>query len=233
VLVGAGGTLTANGGLAQTGGDLSLSGNGAVNVNGMFQQGGGTTEVAGTATLSAYSLGVGGTLTLEGGALSASLGGVQVASDGTLIVDSGTITAGMGGVQVGSGGILTLYTGNLHGGLSNFGTVNLGDPTTAGTFAITGNYTQSGMGTLNAYLGGTSAGSYSQLRIGGQANLGGTLNVSYVNGFAAAPGNAFTLLTYGSGSGTFGTLHLPGLGTGAWDPVYAQSPGSFTLEVTS
>jgi hypothetical protein len=231
VLVGSGGTVTASG-WTQTGGDLSLSGTGAVNDNGMFQQSGGTTEITGTATLSAYYVSIGGTLTLAGGTIAVGMGTVEVQSGGTLIMDSGTLSSSMGGVQVDGGGTLTAYSGTIAGNLSNFGTVNLGDPTTAGTLAVSGNYTQS-MGTLDVYLGGTASGSYSHLSVGGQATFGGTLAVSFSNGFQAAPGNAFTLLSYGSDSGTFATLDLPPLSRGSWDPVYDNVQDTFTLEVTS
>jgi fibronectin-binding autotransporter adhesin len=231
VVVGSGGTVTAYG-WTQTGGDLALSGTGAVNDNGMFQQSGGTTEVTGTATLSAYSVSIGGTLTLAGGTIAVGMGAVEVDSGGLLLVDSGTLSSSMGGVQVDGGGTLTAYSGTIAGNLSNSGTVNLGDPTTAGTLAVSGNYTQS-VGTLNTYLGGTASGSYSQLSVGGQADFGGTLDASLSNGFQPAPGDAFTLLSYGSGSGTFATLNLPPLSTGSWDPVYDNVQDTFTLAVTS
>jgi fibronectin-binding autotransporter adhesin len=229
VVVGSGGTVTTSG-WTQTGGDLALAG--AVNDNGMFQQSGGTTEIADSATLSAFYVGIGGTLTLEGGNLSTGIGTVEVRSGGLLLLDSGSISSSMGGVQVDGGGTLTAYSGTIDGNLSNSGTINLGDPTTAGTLAVSGNYTQS-MGTLDAYLGGTATGSYSHLSVGGQVTFGGTLDVSYINSFTAAPGDAFTLLSYGSGSGTFATLDLPALGTGTWDPVYDNVQDTFTLAVTS
>jgi hypothetical protein len=209
VLVGAGGTLTADSGFTQTGGDLSLSGTGVMNVTGAFQHSGGTTEIAGTSSLTTTTtLTVsGGTLTLQGGSLSAT-----------------------NGVQVQSGGTLTAYSGTITGAVSNYGILNLGDTTTAGTLSITGNYTQTG--TLNAFLGGTSSGSYSRLNVSGQANLGGTLNVSFINGFMASPGNQFTILTYGSRSGTFATVNLPSLTTGHWNPLYDNPLNTYTLWVT-
>jgi hypothetical protein len=230
VVVGSGGTVTTTG-WTQTGGDLALSGTGAVHDNGMFQQSGGTTEITDSATLNAYYLSIGGTLTLAGGSLSTGMGTVEVRSGGLLLVDSGSISSSMGGVQVDSGGTLTAYSGTIAGNLSNLGTINLGDPTTAGTLAVSGNCLLS-MGTLDAYLGGTASGLYSQLSVGGQVTFGGTLDVSAINGFQLAPGNAFTLLNYGSASGTFATLGLPALSTGSWDPVY-NNVDTFTLEVTS
>jgi fibronectin-binding autotransporter adhesin len=229
VVVGSGGTVTTSG-WTQAGGDLALAG--AVNDNGMFQQSGGTTEIADSATLSAFSVGVGGTLTLAGGTIAVGMGTVEVQSGSTLIMDSGTITGSMGGVQVDGGGTLTAYSGSIDGNLTNLGTVNLGDPTTAGTLAVSGNCLLS-MGTLDAFLGGTAAGSSSQLDVGGQVTFGGTLAVSTINGFQPAPGNAFTLLSFGSASGTFATLDLPPLSTGTWNPVYDNVLDTFTLEVTT
>ena len=59
-------------------------------------------------------------------------------------------------------------------------------------------------------LGGTTAGSeYDQLVVTGNANLAGTLDVSLLGEFHPSPGDSFTVLTYGSRTGTFTTVNLP------------------------
>jgi VCBS repeat-containing protein len=78
-------------------------------------------------------------------------------------------------------------------------------------------------GTVDIELGGTTPGinatDYDQLKITGAASLAGTLKVSLTSGFTPAIGNTFTIMTYGSHSGTF-TTNLPTLAGGlAWDAV--------------
>jgi hypothetical protein len=76
-----------------------------------------------------------------------------------------------------------------------------------GVLKINGNYTQTSTGTLNFLIGGTTAGTgYDQLQITGTATLGGTLSVSAVSGYTVPTGQTFALLTFGSSSGSFGTV---------------------------
>ena len=50
---------------------------------------------------------------------------------------------------------------------------------------------------------------YDQLTVSGTATLGGTLNVSLLNGFTPELPDNYTVLTASSVSGTFGTASLP------------------------
>ena len=81
---------------------------------------------------------------------------------------------------------------------------------------ITGNYTQNAGGSLNIRLGGTASGQFDQLAVSGVATLGGTLQVTLVNGFYTGAGDSFQFMSFGSRSGTsdFATKHLPPLGGG-------------------
>ena len=76
-------------------------------------------------------------------------------------------------------------------------------------------------------LGGTVAGSqYDQLNHIGQAILGGTLDLDFINGFQPSIGNSFTIMTATEGiSGTFANTQLPTLASGLeWSINYgAQS----------
>jgi hypothetical protein len=83
---------------------------------------------------------------------------------------------------------------------------------------INGNYTQASIGALNMDIGGATAGTqYDQLRISGTANLAGILNVTLINGYTPPHGTSFALLTYGSHTGTFGTINSGG---GTFTPQY-------------
>src|SRR5262249_36899387 len=63
---------------------------------------------------------------------------------------------------------------------------------------------------LHLELGGLIPGTtHDQVRVSGQANLSGTLDVEFINGFLPAPGNSFTVMTYTARSGTFAGLTTP------------------------
>ncbi len=51
--------------------------------------------------------------------------------------------------------------------------------------------------------------SYGQIQFSGSETLGGTFNVVLLGGFVPAISNAFTVVTYGSETGTFSPLNLP------------------------
>jgi uncharacterized repeat protein (TIGR01451 family) len=79
----------------------------------------------------------------------------------------------------------------------------------AGAVAITGDYTQSSSGILNAEIYGTAAGTlYDQVNVSGNVNLNGTLNATL--GYSPASNDIFDVLTYaGTRSGDFTTYNLP------------------------
>jgi hypothetical protein len=120
----------------------------------------------------------GGTLTLAGGGISAT---------SALAVQGGTISG----------------TGTIGGGVNNSGGTLA--PTGTGTITVTGVYTQGFAATLAIQLGGTGAGQFDVLAVGGAATLNGTLAVSLVNGFALANNQSFPVLTYASRAGDFAT----------------------------
>jgi outer membrane autotransporter protein len=94
-----------------------------------------------------------------------------------------------------------------------------------GVLTINGNYTQSSTGILKLDVGGTQAGtSYDQLHISGTATLGGTITVNLSNGYTPVSGSTFTLLTFGSSSGTFSSISTPG-----WSPTPHYDSGDFRL----
>ncbi|MBV9467806.1 MAG: hypothetical protein JO316_07350 [Abitibacteriaceae bacterium] len=82
---------------------------------------------------------------------------------------------------------------------------------------------QTSRGTLNVKLGGISAGTqFDQLEIsGGSATLGGTLNVSLINGFHPAATTRFKIIS-GTYSGRFATVNGPFTVDYASDGVYLK-----------
>src|SRR4030095_12911991 len=142
-------------------------------------------------------------------------------NSGTVNIPSGTLdftgsytqTAGalsLGGGKVGGGITFAFQGGDLRGSgtvtgnVSNTGaTVRPGGTGTAGARTIPGAYTQGAGGTLAADLGGTSAGQFDVLAVGGTATLGGTLNLANIGGFIPSAGNQFRVVTSSNNPGSF------------------------------
>src|SRR6185369_15584262 len=84
-----------------------------------------------------------------------------------------------------------------------------------GELDISGNYQQTASGALNIELGGYAPGTNFDLvtvtagGAGGVATLGGTLNVTFTNGFSPTNGATFTFLTANSRVGAFSNFNYP------------------------
>ncbi len=132
-------------------------------------------------------------------AMTAGTGTTVDLGEGTL-TPGDTLTLEPGASLVGSG--------TLNSNLINGGEVSPGS--SPGLITVDGDYTQSTDGLLTIELGGTTPGSgFDQLSITGNANLAGTLDVSLLGEFHPSPGDSFTILTYGSRTGTFTSVILP------------------------
>jgi hypothetical protein len=90
------------------------------------------------------------------------------------------------------------YEFAAQGSFLNAGILEIG-----GEVNVQGNYTQTAGAALDIDIAGPST--YGALTVGGTATLAGTLNLALLNGFTPAPGTSFTILTFGSRSGDFGT----------------------------
>ena len=119
----------------------------------------------------------------------------------------------------------------VNANVTNAGQVIPGGTGAAGLLTINGNYTQTATGSFDIDLGGTTAGSqYDQLAVSGTATLGGTVDVTMINGFQPALGNTFQPLTFASSSGNFGFYNGIVLGNRLLlDP--ALNPTNLTLTV--
>jgi hypothetical protein len=149
--------------------------------------------------------------------------------DGTLTVNNPFINGA--GVFL-NGGVLN-GSGRINGNVVNAATINPGD--SPGVLTIIGNYTQTGAGTLNIEIGGTTAGSqYDQLVVTGTATLDGTINVTLVNNFQPKPGDTFRVLTFASHSGDFTSYNGLNLGNGeSLNPVYNANGKELDLVTVS
>jgi hypothetical protein len=107
----------------------------------------------------------------------------------------GTGVAGDGGLLTGNGTI----NGNV---VNNSGTVAPGDPQ---ILSIVGDYTQGAHGVLDLSIAGTAGAGlphgFDQLDVTGNVFLDGTIDLSFLNGYAPVYGTSFDLLNF---TGTFG-----------------------------
>jgi filamentous hemagglutinin family protein len=155
-------------------------------------------------------------LTLAGGTLNLGTGSADISSIPVVNLNGGTL-AGTGALNLSSinlnGGMLTgnlLVTANVS---NQGGTVTPG--ASPGALTINGNYVQGPGGTLVVEIGGTTGGSqYDQLIVNGNVTLGGTLNVTLVNGYVPAGGETFGVVqSSGAVSGTFASTNFPAIPT--------------------
>jgi hypothetical protein len=112
----------------------------------------------------------------------------------------------------------------LHDSFTNAGTLAPGE--SAGGLAFSGDLANSG--TLMMEIGGTSAiTGYDQIQ-SESFTAGGTLSVSFINGFTPTLNNVFVLLKTGSITGTFTTVNLPDIAPLIWETTYTD--GKFTIK---
>jgi hypothetical protein len=143
--------------------------------------------------------------------------------DGTLTAPSGTT------IQAGN----VFGKGKIESTVVSSGSFTAGDlPTKAGKLSPN-TYTQNATGVLNVAIGGVTVGTqYGQLAVSNGAHLHGTLNVTLINSFVPAIGNAFTILTASAVTGTFGTVNGLSINSGEHFTI-SYKPTSVTLTVVS
>jgi hypothetical protein len=115
-----------------------------------------------------------------------------------------------GGLLDLEGGILA-GTGVINATVLNNAEVDVGQPGSPGTLTIVGDYTQTAGAVLVIQIGGRNPGTnFDQLNVTGQATVDGTLTVNLINGFRPERGDSFTIMTFGSGTGTFANINGDG-----------------------
>ena len=191
------GTLRASGG-----GNLSFSGNSGV---GFVNNNGGAVEALSGSTLlfdgNAAFVQTAGTINLDGGSMTVQHG---LDLNGGQLIGTGTVT-----------GVIRNNGGFVRPGHS------------PGKITVNGDYTQGANGTLDIEIGGAAPGTeYDQLQVSETAALGGTLNLSLINGFRPAVGDVFQLILQGSFTGAFSTINTTGF-TGQVN----YSAGAITITV--
>ena len=142
--------------------------------------------------------------------------GGKITSASTTVFGHGTIIDNAAlvseKVSVTSGGLLT-GAGSVTGNVMNAGHIKPGD--LIGSLTIAGNYTQLSNGTLTIEVTGTDSAASDHLDITGNAAVGGTLEVRFVNGFLPVRGQVFKLLNVGGAlTGSFAQVIFPNLRPG-------------------
>ena len=168
------------------------------------------------------------------GASTLTISGALTQSGGSTILAGGTLSSTTSTVTI-SGGVLG-GTGTVEGNVNNPSVqVSPGTIDSAGTLTIQGNYTQGAGGSLNIALGGLGAGvGYDQLAVTGTASLGGTINISTINGYVPAVGTSFQVLTFASKTGDFQTYNgLYISGQIGLLPSYTPSSNPVNLTLTT
>ncbi len=194
------------------GGEVDATG-GALAVSGAYTQTGTTNDYAG--------LSVGGGLDQQAGSLSLLGGGLYV--KGGYTIESQAILTGGGSVTanlVNAGTIIV-------GGLDSIGSINIFSDSSAG---IAGNYTQTSTGVLNIEIAGSS--SYDGFSAAGNAALGGTLNVTLLNGFTPSVGDNYFVM-HGVSTSQFAAINAPTENSGHFQAVYNQFGMAFLLQFVS
>jgi T5SS/PEP-CTERM-associated repeat protein len=173
-------------------------------------------------------------------------GSVLVQNSGTLragpllfISPSGTVTLdSTGQIAVGRGAFAGPGTFSVTSGgkLLGSGTVQ-GDVVVAagkfapggspGNFTIDGSFQQQTGGEMDILIGGVTAGSgFCQVNITGDATLGGTLNVIFINGFIPPAGQTVTILNAAGVSGTFAQVNGASVTYGATSVALSNLTGT-------
>ena len=212
-----GGTFNDNQASGYAFNNASLGGAFTITNNGVYNKLG-----ASTTTVSQPFINNNGAIFVSAGTLQFSstfqqtAGTLNLSNGGTLQFDNGLNLAA--GALSGSGTVI--------GNVSSSGLISPGNP--LGTLNISGTLSLQPTSVLLLQIGGTaSGGSYDLLSVSGTTALGGTLQLAFANGFAAAvqPTNTFSLITAASFTGTFSNAPV----SGPWILATTDGLGSFQV----
>lgn len=204
----------------------SFTGNSTANISGQ----GSTWIMTGGLTVgSSSSLTGGGTVIIGTGGVVSVAGNTLITSRSRINLQGGSFTTNS--ISTSFSGVFSWMSGLLHvgtysGSLTNFAGI-LSPGQSPGQTTITGSYTQQSGATLQMEIGGTTPTTQYDFVSVGSATLGGTLQVSLLNGFLPAPTDTFTILGVTSSGGSL-TGSFSNVGNGK-RLATADGAGSFLV----
>lgn len=226
---------------------LARADNNIVSVSGS----GSLMDITGSITIgNAYAQGntlsVGDGGTVSAGSLSIATGNSVTLDQGGRLLLTGDFNSAQPGLLSANGGVLSVE--GMVSGFTNLNanvrleTANLNGPLTVhGIFApgnspadsiVNGALTIANDGTLEMELGGHVLGSeYDHLTVTGAANLDGTLDIVFLDGFSPTNGASFDLFNWDGGtSGTFSNITSSALPGGlSWDTSELYTTGTISV----
>jgi hypothetical protein len=166
-------------------------------------------------------------LTLDFGGNIAGFGTVSTPNNAVKpLINNGHITGNSAAQRIS----LTGYVKGV-GTLDNVNLTGTFSPGLSPTIVTAGNLAFASTTTLVMELGGATPGSgHDQIENSGLLTLGGTLQVTLINGFSPVAGNSFDILNWTSVAGTFSILDLPTLAGGlTWNTSALYTSGVLSV----
>ena len=205
--------LKLSGTVTNTGGQITLGGGavwctrtlthagGLIVGNGLLRADGGLTNEA-TIALSGQANVVGDVDNAPAGLIRVTGGGPttffdDVNNDGEIRVSTGSMATYFGEVT---------GSGTFTGGGTNYFEGDLKPGHSAAVMVFEGDVVLTPWASLEAEIGGASAGEYDQVQVGGRATLDGALDVVLIGGYLPLPYESFAVVTCGSRDGQFATV---------------------------
>ncbi len=142
-----------------------------------------------------------------------------------LVVGPGGVVSGTGRIRVGAVDI-----DPAGGTLTNLGVISAGN--SPGTITVDGNLAQGATGRLVVELAGTQPGAFDVVVVTGEAALGGTLILRFLDGYLPQPGDTAAFLTAARASGAFGAVRVEGVAPG-FDFTVAPGQGGLAFTARS
>ena len=199
-----------------------VDGTGSPGASGIIKAGTGTLTLVGASTYSGTtSVQLGTVLAMNTTGSATGTSAVTVANDAQAFLGgTGSIA---GSVSVTGNG--TIFTGTYP------------DTATAGKTSATLHIGTGSNLSGNSLLDITGINASDEIVVGngtGSVTFGGTLNVADIDTTAYAIGQQYNLFSFGSETGTFGTLNLPTLPSNlSWDTSHLYTPGNGYIDVTA
>ncbi|MGR8918906.1 MAG: hypothetical protein ACU85V_04755, partial [Gammaproteobacteria bacterium] len=165
---------------------------------------GGSLTSAGGATYATRDVTTAGTVTIAGDSSLTCTGGYTQTGAAAVSTIHGTLGTGPAGVSL-EGGVLR-GNGTINGDVVSSATIRAG--ASPGTLNIVGDLTLNAGSVIDFELGGTGAGQYDVINVGGAVIFGGSANALEFGGYIPIDGDVFTVMNIGTPSAPgFDVMH--------------------------